>query len=181
MDLRVTLFLMLVAIVLGAIVLISPAAENPDTTPSPVVSVLSFDADDVASVELENRERDRVLAEKQNSNWIVVSPRKRPGDDRRLDSFVSRIASLVASARFHPEEPLSNFGLDPPTLTVSITMSRGDQLHLHVGAKTADRRWIYGATEDRTEIFLIPNLIADDAMRLITEPPYVTSDVTANP
>jgi hypothetical protein len=181
LNFRLTIALALIAIALGASVFLAPAGGDPPAPPDSVLHVLSFDADEVASLELENHKGDRVLAEKQDSNWIVVSPEESLGDGRRLEPFVSRVASLVAKDSFQPDEPLSDFGLNPPVLTISIRMSDGVNHRLHIGAKTVDRRSTYGTTNGRTEVFLLPNLIADDAMLLITEPPYLAPAATATP
>ena len=160
---------------------LAPAGEQPAETADPVLRVLSFDPDEVVTLELENLEGDRVVARKADSKWIVVTPEESPGDGNRLEPFVSRVGSLVARDGFQPEEPLSEFGLDPPLLTVNVGMSDGVNYRLHVGSRTVDRSSTYGATIGRTEVFLLPNLIADDAMRMLTEPPYLVPAPTATP
>ena len=87
----------------------------------------------------------------------------------------------MAKEGFEPEEPLSEFGLDPPVLTIKVGRTDGVRYRLDVGSRTVDRSSTYGATYGRTEVFLLPNLIADDAMRMITEPPYLTPAATATP
>lgn len=181
MNTRLTLALVLIAIALGVGVLLAPAGQDPQKTVDSPVPVLSFDPEEVVSIELENREGGRVLATKSDSKWIVVWPEESAGDANRLEPFVSRVGSLMAKESFEPEEPLSEFGLDPPLLTIKVGMSDGVRYRLDIGSRTVDRSSTYGATYGRTEVFLLPNLIADDAMRMITEPPYQAAAATATP
>ena len=181
MNSRLTIVLVLTAVALGVGVFLAPVGEDPETTFDPLVPVLSFDPEEVVSIELENREGGRVLATKSDSKWIVVWPEEFAGDENRLEPFVSRVGSLMAKEGFEPEEPLSEFGLDPPVLTIKVGRTDGVRYRLDVGSRTVDRSSTYGATYGRTEVFLLPNLIADDAMRMITEPPYLTPAATATP
>ena len=181
MNIRLTLVLVLAAIALGVGALLAPVGEDPTPSAEPVLHILRFDPDKVVSLELANREGARVLARKVDSKWIVVSPDGSPGDGNRLEPFVSRIGSLVARDGFQPEEPLSEFGLDPPLLIINVRMSDGVNHRLHVGSRTVDRRSTYGTAIGRTEVFLLPNLIADDAGRMLTELPYLVPAATATP
>ena len=160
---------------------LAPVGEQPAAPADPVHRVLSFDPDEVVSLELGNREGDKVLARKEDSSWIVISPEESHGDEKKLEAFVSRVGNLVAKDGFEPGEPLSEFGLDPPLLTIKVGMSDGVIYRLHFGSRTVDRGSTYGATNSRQEVFLLPNLIADDAMRMIVDPPYQAPAATATP
>ena len=181
MNTRLTLVLVLTATALAVGVLLTQTREETPAPTDPTHRVMSFDPDEVVSLELENRQGDRVVVRKDDSKWRIISPVESPGDDNQVEAFVGRVGNLVAKDAFEPEEPLLEYGLDPPILTVSVGMSDGVRHRLRVGSRTVDRRSTYGATYGRTEVFLIPNLIVDEAMRMINEPAYLAPAATETP
>ncbi len=181
MNTRLTLVLVLTATALAVGVLLTQTREETPAPADPTHRVMSFDPDDVVSLELENRHGDRVVVRKDDSKWRVISPEESPGDDNYVEAFLSRMGNLLAKDSFEPEEPLSEYGLDPPNLTVDIGMSDGVRHRLRVGSRTVDRSSTYGATISQTEVFLLPNLIVDDAMRMINEPPHLAPAARETP
>ncbi len=181
MNYRLTIALLLVAAALGIGVLLVPAGRSPTPTPAPVVSVLSFDVEKAASLKLSDAQGTNVTVQKQDSKWVVLTPKEAAGDNRRLSSLVSRLADLSASGSFEPTEPLASYGLASPGLTIEIELSDGTSHQLRMGNQTPDRRSSYLMVDDRAEVFLVPNFVVDDARSMIASPPYLPPTPTVTP
>ena len=181
MNFRLTVALLLVSAALGVGVLLIPAGGNQTPTPAPVVSVLRFDVEKIASLKLSDAEGNAVTAQKLDSNWTVLMPKEAAGDNRRLNSLASRLSELSASASFQPTEPLASYGLASPNLTITVELIGGASHQLRIGTQTPDRRSSYAMVDDRPEVFLLPNFVADDAQRLMAEPPYLRPTPTTTP
>lgn len=63
------------------------------------------------------------LTRNADKNWIIQSPVKAHGDNEKINSFLTRFASLrlVDFSDDAPDTPLSSYGLDQPYLAVSVT------------------------------------------------------------
>ena len=93
-------------------------------------------------------------------------------DQVRVNGAATRMGYLTASRVITNVTNLAPYGLDPPELTVTLTISNGQKIILYTGNETPvdNNRYILSAKDDKT-VYLVFSFAVDDLHRLIDEPP----------
>jgi hypothetical protein len=75
---------------------------------------------------------------------------------------------------------LAQYGLDPPKLTVTLTISNEQKITFYAGAKTpvTDSRYLRPETDDQA-VYLVFSFALDDLERLVQEPPLKPTPLPA--
>lgn len=108
-------------------------------------------------------------------DWQMLAPTPLRPDDVdqvRVNGAATRMARLTASQVITHVANLAQYGLDPPELTVTLTISNGQKIVLYTGNETpvAGSRYIRAAEDDQT-VYLVSGFAVDDLRHLIEEPP----------
>jgi hypothetical protein len=78
---------------------------------------------------------------------------------------------------------LARYGLDPPALTVTLTISDGQKIRLSMGDETPvdNNRYLFRDRDNRS-VYVIVGLAVDDLYRLLAAPPLLpTLTATVSP
>lgn len=108
-------------------------------------------------------------------DWEMLLPTPMPPpqvDQVRVNGAAMRMGRLTANQVITEVNDLAQYGLDPPELSVTFTISNGKKITLYTGSETpvADNRYIRTATDDKS-VFLVFSFAVDDLRRLLDEVP----------
>jgi hypothetical protein len=94
-------------------------------------------------------------------------------DQVRVNGAATRMGYLTASRVITDVTDLAQYGLDPPELTITLTISNGQKIVLHTGDETPlkNNRYLRLAGDHKT-VYLVFSFAVDDLRRLIEEPPF---------
>lgn len=155
-GLRSTLVLLVVAIGLGAYIYFVERHRDPASTPEPNEELFTFDADDVA--ELQVRTEDGTVTELRQDDgvWRVVAPVDTAADDVAATSVAATLAGLEIN-RVLEEGPvdLAPFGLSAPALDLSFAVGGEDRQRLLIGDETPTGADRYAKLDGSDRVFLI--------------------------
>ena len=130
--------------------------EEPTPQTGTGVTVLSFDADQVVTIESRDVES-FVLTKTDDESWIC----ERPADLKLGNSAVSDVLTTVnnmtgsclfAKGEFHGN--LSDYGLDQPSL-FTLTMADGSKIEVKIGGMNPAGTMYYVMVGDSDEIFTV--------------------------
>lgn len=177
MNVRLTAILLIVLVLLGGSVY---AVQQNPATPTPAAkttAVLSFLSTDVTQLETSGGGKVTVVA-RDGDQWALRQPAIGPADRIRLDSLVSRLSILNATKTIEAPGVLSEFGLDQPAATTTITLKDGKSYVLAVGGQSPDKGAYYARLADQPTVYLIPVATGGDILRLLSDPPKATPTPT---
>jgi hypothetical protein len=184
MSPRVTLILLVVLIVLGGYVYLFEL-QRSDQRGSDEVTGNSVQIYDTAYGEYDIVELEILgpataahfvrTKETLTQDWEMLLPTPmspKQLDQARVNGAATRMGRLTANQVITGVTNLAQFGLEPPELTVSLTISNGKRITFYTGDETPvnDNRYIRRASGDNS-VFLVPALAVDELRRLLDEVP----------
>ncbi len=108
-------------------------------------------------------------------DWEMLLPIPAPPDwldQARVNGAATRMGKLTASQVITNVSNLAQYGLDPPQLTVTLTISNGQKIILYPGAETPidNNRYLLTAVDEQS-VYVISSFAIDDLRRLLDDPP----------
>lgn len=107
--------------------------------------------------------------------WAMIQPAALSSeaiDQVLVNGAAVRLAQLTADQVITGVVDLAQYGLDPPELTVTLTISSGQILTLYTGQETpvANKRYVRPAGSDRS-VYLVFDLAVEALLGLLASPP----------
>ena len=102
-------------------------------------------------------------------------------DQVRVNGAATRLGSLTASQVITGVGDLDQYGLNPPVLTATLTISNGQQLVLYAGqaAPVGDQRYIRRAGDEHT-VYLVYDFAVNELHRFVAMPPFAPTPEASN-
>jgi hypothetical protein len=124
--------------------------------------LLDFDADEVASLDLETEEGSIELA-REDDRWRILQPYALDADDAAVNSLLSQLESASQERLVVEEaEDLAPFGLDAPPVKVGLVLEDGERLSLKVGGGTPVGYNVYVMRDDEPGVYMTPAALKDN-------------------
>jgi hypothetical protein len=122
-------------------------------------------------------------AEASTQGWAMLWPEAWPPDQIdqvRVNGSAYRLGRLTASQIITGVTDLAQYGLAPARLTVTLTISNGEEITFFAGAQTAvnDNRYLQRTADDQT-VYLVYGLAVDELQRLLDDPPLASAPLPA--
>jgi len=129
------------------------AAAKPVDTPTKILTIPDDQFQDIRIKDVANQVID--LA-KQDNKWTMTQPKPLPADQDAVASMVSTLGSLNADKTVADKDAdLHAYGLDIPTLDVTITKKDGKTAELLVGGATLDNTGYYAKLANDAHVYTI--------------------------
>lgn len=177
MNPRVTLGLLAVLLTLGGYVYFAgptggqaDQATAKDKIGEQQFDVLRFDDRDIQRI-VADVGGQQTVAEKDAEGLWKLQPGGESADRLRIVGLVSRLSSLRATRRLSEPGSLADYGLLTPNQTVALRQSDGREHTVLFGAKAPAEAGTYAKVGDDAAVYVVANAVAQDAERLVTEPP----------
>lgn len=123
--------------------------EENDTS----VDLVSLEADDITAVSF-SADADNVEFDKKDDKWTEKSDADFPVNQDTVDSAVKGVASLTADQEISDVEDLSEYDLDTPQNTITLTTADGDTT-LEVGMESSNDQYYVKKSDDDKNVYLV--------------------------
>ncbi|TAK34757.1 MAG: DUF4340 domain-containing protein [Chloroflexota bacterium] len=187
MSFRTTGILLAALIVLGLFVYFYEM-RTPKTTETAAkdkaLELYNFQnqAASFALIEIKQGDKTTRLTSTDGLSWNLESPEKAPADTSRVSQIISEITVLKAiSVVSDNPDDLPKYGLDNPTITVSVGIKDKDFQKILVGTQAPTKSGYYVKKSDGKTTYLLDSYIVNDLKSLITEPPKALPTPTPMP
>jgi hypothetical protein len=153
---RTFLFLLVVALGLGAYIYFVENKRTPSDTPAKD-KVFTADTSKIDTIEVKASSGDTTTIKKNGTDWQIVAPQTMDADASTVATLVSTLESLDVG-RTVSDNPTSvkEYGLEPPKYTVGFKLAGETAMHtLDVGDKTPTGSDLYARVEGQPKLMLI--------------------------
>ena len=132
--------------------------------------LINLKPEDATGVALDYQGRAIVLRkDPQTNKWRLAAPLQAPADDAAVDGLLATLSSVAIKRtleKLPSETVLKNYGLEPPAVTVSVTLKSGLTLpSLTVGTKTALGDSTYAQRSADPAVYLVDGSLGDALAR----------------
>lgn len=124
-------------------------AEEEDKS----VDLISLKADDVTAVSFKADDAD-VEFDRKDDSWTEKSDADFPVNQDTVDDAVKGVASLTADQEISDVEDLSQYELDDPQNTITLTTADGDTT-LQVGMESSNNQYYVKKEDDDKNVYLV--------------------------
>ena len=123
--------------------------EENDTS----VDLVSLEADDITAVSF-TADQNEVEFDKKDDSWTEKSDANFPVNQDTVDSAVKGVASLTADQEISDVEDMSQYDLDNPQNTITLTTADGDTT-LEVGMESSNNQYYVKKEDDDKNVYLV--------------------------
>ena len=123
--------------------------EENDTS----VDLVSLEADDITAV-LFTADQNKVEFDKKDDSWTEKSDANFPVNQDTVDSAVKGVASLTADQEISDVEDMSQYDLDNPQNTITLTTADGDT-SLQIGMESSNNQYYVKKEDDDKNVYLV--------------------------
>ena len=123
--------------------------EENDTS----VDLVSLEADNITAVSF-TADQNEVEFDKKDDTWTEKSDADFPVNQDTVDSAVKGVASLTADQEISDVEDLSEYDLDSPQNTITLTTADGDTT-LEVGMESSNNQYYVKKADDDNNVYLV--------------------------
>lgn len=125
--------------------------ENEENDTS--VDLVSLEADDITAVSF-TADQNEVEFDKKDDSWTEKSDANFPVNQDTVDSAVKGVASLTADQEISDVEDMSQYDLDSPQNTITLTTADGDTT-LEVGMESSNNQYYVKKADDDNNVYLV--------------------------
>ena len=123
--------------------------EENDTS----VDLVSLEADDITAVSF-TADQNKVEFHKKDDSWTEKSDANFPVNQDTVDSAVKGVASLTADQEISDVEDMSQYDLDNPQNTITLTTADGDT-SLQIGMESSNNQYYVKKEDDDKNVYLV--------------------------
>ena len=123
--------------------------EENDTS----VDLVSLEADDITAVSF-TADQNEVEFDKKDDSWTEKSDANFPVNQDTVDSAVKGVASLTTDQEISDVEDMSQYDLDNPQNTITLTTADGDTT-LEVGMESSNNQYYVKKADDDKNVYLV--------------------------
>ena len=123
--------------------------EENDTS----VDLVSMEADDITAVSF-TADQNEVEFDKKDDSWTEKSDANFPVNQDTVDSAVKGVASLTADQEISDVEDMSQYDLDNPQNTITLTTADGDT-SLQIGMESSNNQYYVKKEDDDKNVYLV--------------------------
>ena len=123
--------------------------EENDTS----VDLVSLEADDITAVSF-TADQNKVEFDKKDDSWTEKSDANFPVNQDTVDSAVKGVASLTADQEISDVEDMSQYDLDNPQNTITLTTADGDT-SLQIGMESSNNQYYVKKEDDDKIVYLV--------------------------
>ncbi|MGQ9684165.1 MAG: DUF4340 domain-containing protein [Anaerolineae bacterium] len=168
---RTTLILIGVfAALLGLVYWLERRPEPAPALPEAPAPLWSLAASQVTALRVQAGEQDTALA-RSGDGWAFEGPTAGPADGARIERVVEDLSVLSPQRTFTDTTSLAEFGLEQPTLTVTLRASDGATRVLLVGSTNPQQTGYYARVQDGSSVHLLPGYVVEAVRALLENPP----------
>ena len=129
------------------------ASKAPSTTET---KILTIPEDQIQEIKIQHANGDIVDLRRDSGKWRVVLPKQLPADPDTSSSLVSALTSVTADKTIEDKATdISPYGLNHPTLDVTVTKKDGTSSELLIGDDTPNASGSYAKLPGDPRVFTV--------------------------
>jgi hypothetical protein len=133
------------------------AAKNPSTTET---KILSIPEDQIQGITIKHANGDTVALRRDNGKWQVTEPKPLPADSDAASSLTSSLTSVTADKTIEDKAAdLSPYGLNHPSLDVTVQRKDGKTDELLIGDDTPNNSGSYAKRPNDPRVFTVLSFV----------------------
>jgi hypothetical protein len=118
--------------------------------------------------------------ERTGTNWHVLEPQEGIADPRTIYWPLLELASLEARLLVSAQvEDKAAYGLDVPSLTISIETRSGERAQLHAGRETPDGTAFYLQRDGDPRLYVVDHFKIELFQEWLSAPPFKATPAPA--
>jgi len=131
--------------------------EQPDAKAPP--KILALKEEDVKQIELERAgESPTVLVKDDSGKWTITAPAGLAADVVAIGALSGEASNLTSDHVIDENATdLASYGLEPPVISVKLTMKDGKVNRLRIGGETPDKSSTYAYVDGDKRLFAMPS------------------------
>ncbi|BCN29818.1 DUF4340 domain-containing protein [Anaeromicropila herbilytica] len=178
-----TLAMILTLVAYVAVVKINNQKESKKKeTESTNLTLLNNKAEDITKIAYTNETGGLSLV-KEKDVWVNEKDKSYPINQSNVSSMLSSVTSLTSDRLVGKDmNNLSEYGLDKPTVQITVTKKDGTSTKINVGSKLVTGEKYYVSLNDDKDVYTVDSAIytnfahTDKQMIAIENPPTITAD-----
>lgn len=132
-------------------------AEEAEADEEESQEIISIASDDVKSVKFV-MDKKEVTFEKDGDSWVKSDETAFPVDQDKMDTLISSLSSVKAERTLEDVEDASEYELDQPENTITVTMEDGSETVIRVGMENDSTSQEYIALDkDSSTVYVVSN------------------------
>ncbi len=133
------------------------ASKSPATTET---KILSIPEDQIQEIRIQHANGDVVDMRRDSGKWRLVQPKELPADSDASTSLVSAVTSVTADKTIEDKATdVSPYGLNHPTLDVTVTKKDGTKSELLIGDDTPNNSGSYAKLPNDPRVFTVLSFV----------------------
>jgi len=137
-----------------------PADDSKKSTDGSNTKLLTIPDDQFQQIKIAKLTGETIDLKKDNGRWRMVAPKELPADQDTVGSMQSTLASLSSDKLIEPNATdLSGFGLNQPTLDVSIVRKDGKTDRILIGDDTPTGSGAYAKLPNDNRVFTVSSTV----------------------
>src|SRR6202050_3725229 len=135
----------------------SAASKAPSTTET---KILTIPEDQVQEIKIQHANGDIVDLRRDSGKWRIVQPKNLAADPDTSSSLVSSLTSVTADKTIEDKATdISPYGLNHPTLDVTVTKKDGTTSELLIGDDTPNSSGSYAKLPNDPRVFTVLSFV----------------------
>ena len=132
-------------------------AEEAEADEEESQEIISIASDDVKSVKFV-MDKKEVTFEKDGDSWVKSDEAAFPVDQDKMDTLISSLSSVKAERTLEDVEDASEYELDQPENTITVTMEDGSETVIRVGMENDSTSQEYiDLDKDSSTVYVVSN------------------------
>lgn len=132
-------------------------AEEAEADEEESQEIISIASDDVKSVKFV-MDKKEVTFEKDGDSWVKSDETAFPVDQDKMDTLISSLSSVKAERTLEDVEDASEYELDQPENTITVTMEDGSETVIRVGMENDSTSQEYiDLNKDSSTVYVVGN------------------------
>ena len=132
-------------------------AEEAEADEEESQEIISIASDDVKSVKFV-MDKKEVTFEKDGDSWVKSDETAFPVDQDKMDTLISSLSSVKAERTLEDVEDASEYELDQPENTITVTMEDGSETVIRVGMENDSTSQEYiDLDKDSSTVYVVSN------------------------
>lgn len=183
---KLILLLAILLVAVGGYLVVSKIAANQDKEDEGIIA-FAIDSADVTKISWTYLDNDiSLIYDRSNEKWRYEADDSFPVDETYPKNMLTKLASVTADRKLTDVTDFSEYGLDDPTVVISIVDSHGGTTKFTIGDQNASTSNYYMRINDESNVYLVGetflqafsyklyDIVAMDEIPYISSPSQIT-------
>ena len=132
------------------------AASDSEDSTKETETIANVDADTIETIYFKNKDNEMTLVKGEDGTWKNSEDEVFPVDQTKAENMMNAFTDISSSRTITEEvENLSDFGLDNPAITVTVTAKDGTKTTIVFGNEAPIGGGYYGTLNDDKKVYIL--------------------------